>query len=354
MNVLRIATLATTCWIGGLTTLATLPQAVAEEAAAPIQILDEGLPPHWLQGDPVAAMEQDHLYIFEFWATWCGPCIAQMPHLEELYQATKDDQSVSLIGINVFDNTEVDKLKNFIKKQGVTYPVAADGSRKGNVAKKWLGPLGVTGIPHAIAVRNHEILWRGHPSKLNLDLITELKDPSRDAAALEAARLKKQADDKAAERAHFEKLGQIQGASPDQVQSLADSMVAGDHRGPDDIRGFRSAAFNTLFHAGQHVAAQQELAKLADEAPDDAISMIRIGTIIVTTDELENKDLELAVRCLERNIELNPDNASVAYQRITDAKLQMGDRDGAIEAAKLAVEHSRQGKALNAHLDALK
>ncbi|WP_437918099.1 TlpA family protein disulfide reductase [Sphingobacterium sp. LRF_L2] len=38
----------------------------------------------WLKGTPVENYEKGHIYVIECWATWCGPCIAAMPHLSEL------------------------------------------------------------------------------------------------------------------------------------------------------------------------------------------------------------------------------------------------------------------------------
>ena len=56
----------------------------------------------WLQGEPVKAFEPGKVYVVEFWATWCGPCIAFMPHLAEL-QAEYKDKSVTVIGFTARD-----------------------------------------------------------------------------------------------------------------------------------------------------------------------------------------------------------------------------------------------------------
>src|SRR5690606_10442976 len=56
----------------------------------------------WLQGDEVKRFEPGKVYVVEFWATWCGPCIAFMPHLAEL-QARYKDKGVTVIGITSRD-----------------------------------------------------------------------------------------------------------------------------------------------------------------------------------------------------------------------------------------------------------
>ncbi|MGX9121061.1 TlpA disulfide reductase family protein, partial [Mesorhizobium sp. BHbsci] len=44
----------------------------------------------WLRGEPLTAFQPGKLYIVEFWATWCGPCVSAMPHLAELQDKYKD------------------------------------------------------------------------------------------------------------------------------------------------------------------------------------------------------------------------------------------------------------------------
>src|SRR4051812_12410302 len=52
-------------------------------------------PSKWIKGEPIEKFEKGKLYIVEFWATWCGPCRASIPHLSELQAKFKD---VAFIG----------------------------------------------------------------------------------------------------------------------------------------------------------------------------------------------------------------------------------------------------------------
>ena len=61
--------------------------------------------------------------MINFWATWCGPCRREMPHLEALHQRYSD-LGFTLLGINVEDNTSgVDK---FLKETPITFDVLYD------------------------------------------------------------------------------------------------------------------------------------------------------------------------------------------------------------------------------------
>ena len=59
--------------------------------------------------------------LLNFWATWCGPCRAEIPSLIRIQQAYKD--RLQIIGMDV-DDDDQEQLRAFVKEQGINYPVA--------------------------------------------------------------------------------------------------------------------------------------------------------------------------------------------------------------------------------------
>ena len=125
----------------GACTLAPAQEAPAEATEAPVsteatQAPDaaqsdgsvESFSYTTLTGDTLdQSIFSDHkLIMVNYWATWCGPCVSEIP---DLIKISKDyaDKGFALVGVNV-DNSDVDGVKQFIADQGMTYPVIfADG-----------------------------------------------------------------------------------------------------------------------------------------------------------------------------------------------------------------------------------
>jgi peroxiredoxin len=63
--------------------------------------------------------------VLSFWATWCGPCKEEMPHLNKLYNEKKGAGLV-VLSISTDDARSASKVKPFIEKMGYTFPVLLD------------------------------------------------------------------------------------------------------------------------------------------------------------------------------------------------------------------------------------
>ncbi|MFN8254674.1 MAG: TlpA disulfide reductase family protein [Bacteroidales bacterium] len=55
-----------------------------------------------------------------FWATWCPPCVAEMPSIQKLYNAYRNNNQIAFI---LLTNEEKTKVKTFLQKQGYDFPV---------------------------------------------------------------------------------------------------------------------------------------------------------------------------------------------------------------------------------------
>jgi peroxiredoxin len=74
-------------------------------------------------GEVSLADLQGQVVMVNFWATWCGPCRQEMPHLEALYQRYSD-LGFTLLGVNVeADSSGADK---FLKETPVSFPILFD------------------------------------------------------------------------------------------------------------------------------------------------------------------------------------------------------------------------------------
>jgi len=62
--------------------------------------------------------------IINFWATWCPPCIQEMPELERFHQ--QNISSAQVWGVT-FEDTDKAKIRQFIEQLGITYPVLGYG-----------------------------------------------------------------------------------------------------------------------------------------------------------------------------------------------------------------------------------
>jgi thiol-disulfide isomerase/thioredoxin len=77
------------------------------------------------------AREDVKVVLIDFWATWCEPCKAAMPHLEEIYQDYKDKGLAAVvITIDVKNSTLERMIKADVAHLGVSYPIPWDFESK--------------------------------------------------------------------------------------------------------------------------------------------------------------------------------------------------------------------------------
>ena len=89
------------------------------------------------------------IVIIDFWATWCPPCVVEIPHFIALQKAFPDD--IQIIGISL-DETAA-PVQAFMKEQGINYPIVMGTPE----LTEQFGPI--TGIPTTLTLdRNHAVI----------------------------------------------------------------------------------------------------------------------------------------------------------------------------------------------------
>lgn len=85
-----------------------------------------------LRGKPV---------LIDFWATWCGPCVAELPTLKRAHQRFADQ---GLVIVSVSLDNQAETARKFASQQGMTWPqLWAQDAFKGELAELY----GVSGVP---------------------------------------------------------------------------------------------------------------------------------------------------------------------------------------------------------------
>lgn len=125
----------------------------------------------FLKGEPLTGFEKGKVYVVEFWATWCQPCLANIPHLSAIAEKYAG-KGLSVYGVSVMERTGVsaDSMQRFIQNATgakMKYNVAWDG--EGALMKKnWLDAAEQRGIPFAFVVdQEGRIAWKGYPASLD-------------------------------------------------------------------------------------------------------------------------------------------------------------------------------------------
>lgn len=314
------------------------------DAAPKIQVA------RWVQGDEVKTFEGDKVYIVEFWATWCGPCVAAIPHVNEIYKKYQD-RGLVVIGQNVWEE-EVKSVPGFVKKMAdkMTYRVTLDDTSaggKGAMADGWLTAAGQNGIPCAFVVNKAgKIAYIGHPMELKESLLeTLLGEPSTKVPDASAGT----ADDHST----------APSAKANELAKRAESEILAGKL--DAAEATIAELHEALTDKFQYVGGLLDLKVLiARKQPADAIQLAKIlcedfakkpevvatvaARLVLRPDA--NASLQTAAEQIATPISSREgDGRSVALSTLARIAFQRGNKDRAVELQTQAVIHASPSEA---------
>ncbi len=109
--------------------------------------------------------------LINVWASWCGPCRAEHPHLQKLYERVKDDPKIQIVTFNIDD--EIGNVAPYIQENKYTFPVL--------LAKDYADELSVNSIPRnwivdAKGTWEWEQIGFGSEDKWEDEMLAKLKE----------------------------------------------------------------------------------------------------------------------------------------------------------------------------------
>ncbi len=274
---------------------------------------------------PGATGADKHVFIVEFWATWCGPCRKSIPHLAKLHEKHKKDGLI-IIGVS---NEEPEVIGDFIdkKKADMPYYVGADNDME--TSNVWADE--VRGIPHAFVVdRGNNVVWAGNPlDEASLDETIEKVlagkfdvEAAKKAVAGDEEFKKLMAELQPAymakdEKKMFELLDKLIAAKPQELQPyMIKRQMLREFKRPDEIPAIEATIEKSF--------------KDSQPKLHDLVS-------IQLNEPLESRNPGMMLRCAQRANELSEGKDAECLANLAQVECQLSMVDAAIAHQNQAV-----------------
>ncbi len=299
-------------------------------------------------------LEKDKVYVIEFWATWCGPCISSMPHISEM-QDKYFDKGVQVISVS--DET-IEEVQDFLDRKvrgdkektygelTSNYCLTVDPDQ--SVFDDYFRAAGQNGIPCAFIVGKTGLIeWLGHPMEMDepLEQVVAGKwDRDTFLAKLEEEKARQKEMEKLQRRLIAtirEVQGKLEDGENEEAIELLDELIADPEMEPakSRLQMFRTETLILEVGGEQGLAALQAF---VDENKEEPMALNQIAWAIYEKHQQEKVDeemLQAAMAAAEMGVKNAPEDGAI-LDTLAHLLYETGDLDRAIEVQEKAVENA--------------
>lgn len=299
---------------------------------------------NFIKGDSIAGYLPGKTYVFEFWATWCGPCKAGMPHLSAV-QKEYADKGVIIIGIS---DEKVDTVSAFLAKpewaEKTQYTLATDPDR--SAWNEYMKPALQNGIPCAFIVKNEIVQWIGHPMQMD-EPIKEIVDGSWDLAKAKAS-FEGTAQAKKVQRRMASLMREAK-STGDYTALLAmlDEAIAkasATERAPMEIQKFQLLLAGAKQPEAGYTLGRQLVANFS--GTKNAMALNQIAWFVLDTPGIETRNYDFAMEAAVAARDASGGNDGAILDTLARAYWEKGDKANAIATQELAITKTAAGQML--------
>lgn len=310
---------------------------------------------HWVSNGKgkfkqINEFEAGKVYVVEFWATWCPPCIASMPHLSELQQkyASKGLQIISISDesiekVNSFLEGDVRGGEGTYAELTSTYCLTTDPDNSSHEA--YMEAANKNGIPAAFIIgKSGELELICHPMELDepLELIINDKwDREEFAKAQKAKKSNEQKMMQEVQAAMGEVSQLMQDKDTDAAVEIVDGLIKKYKSHP--IAEQLTAARAQMVMMGGGKKGAKAMLDFAMASKEDTNLLNQIAWSVVEMkqagEDVDEHVLGAATKIAKQGVENSPTDGAIldTYAHLIYFN---GDLDKAIEIQKKAVENS--------------
>jgi thiol-disulfide isomerase/thioredoxin len=295
----------------------------------------------WMRGGPVGEWRNGHVYLLDFWATWCAPCLEMMPATQALEDRHTEDQ-LHVVGVAIWSQKgPMTPAQALAKHPGLTYAVAEDSDDR--LADRFMGGTGARGLPTFMLIdRSGRLAWVGEPGDEFDEALEEIINGTFNlAAARKTDEIRRKGQALFSQIDEFRRDGQ-----PRQAAGLVDSVIALDEQ-----------------RNGWAYAMKYEILVTDCDAPEEALEVAAeflagkpgrnpffnyAFALRITREDgsggPQQRELDLGLRLARRAVNLTDEPNPEYLAMLARIHSLRGELDDAIRWQRLAIEAAPQAQ----------